>query len=227
MPNDVVHDVLYAVHCKRGLPAQALTSELEKLCRKIRVQLRWGLLGCFLAICLVAAFRLWSSSPMRHWWPVVQFLLGLLVAGAVLYLVADGLPLIRDFSRFDTYAYQARQLEAAHALAQAADLEHFGLPALEMTDKWLGLRIDRFKLRMGIHVGGSDKMAILAVIAGACTLWHNFPQDGAAYERYLYLWLAAFLVGSGIGALYVSAVLARMAYQRDLLAIAIRRLSNR
>ena len=188
--------------------------------------MRWGLLGCFLAICLVAAFGLWSSSPTQSWWPVVQFLLGLLVAGAALYLVTDGLPLIRDFSRFDTYACQARQLEAAHDLAQAADLEHFGLTALALTDKWLSLRIDRLKLRMGIHAGGSDKMAILAAIAGACTLWHNFAQDGAAYERYLYLWLAAFLGGSGLRALFVQAMLARMCFQRDFLGIAIPRLSK-
>lgn len=141
--------------------------------------------------------------------------------------MADGLPLIRDFARFDIYAYQARQLEAAHDPAQAADLERFGLPALVSTDEWLSLRIDQLKLRLGPHVGGSDKMAILSIIAGAWTLWHNFPQDGAAYERYLYLWLAAFLGGTGIAALYINAVLARMSYQRDLLAIAIHRLSSR
>ncbi|MEW6371237.1 MAG: hypothetical protein AB1584_09890 [Pseudomonadota bacterium] len=70
-------------------------------------------------------------------------------------------------------------------------------------------------------------MAVLAVIAGARTLWRNFAQNGAACERYPYLWLAAFLGGTGIGGLYINAVPARMSCQRDLPAIAIHRLSNR
>lgn len=121
---------------------------------------------------------------------------------------------------------QVRQLEAAHDFQHAADLERFGLPALNLADKWLSLRIERAKLRMGMYAGGSDKVAVLAVVAGAWSLWRGFPDAGSTVEQNLYLGCGAFLCGTGIGGMFANRMIARMSYQRDLVAISICRLMN-
>jgi len=128
----------------------------------------------------------------------------------VLYTVVDAAPVVRDLCRFNVYFYQIRQLESAHDLSEAQALEQFALPALVLTDKWLGLRIERMKLRLGTHLGGSDKAAFLAVMVGAWTIWYNFPRSRSAFEQYLYMLGGAFPGGCGIAGLVVNATLARM-----------------
>lgn len=225
--NEVIHDVLYALHQKQTIPPEALVTEFERICQRVRVPLRWVMFACFGGMCGLALFAFWSESISEHWVSATTVLLLMLMASAVLHEVCDALPMIRNFSRFHVYTYQIRQLEAAHDLLHAADLERFGLPALIYTDKWLGLRIERIKLRLGIAVGGSDKVAILALIAGAWTIWHNFPRVGSVFEQYLYLMFGVFLGGLGTGGMFANAMIAKLSYQRDLLAMAICRFANR
>lgn len=115
---------------------------------------------------------------------------------------------------------------ATHDLADAATLEGFPLPVLVLAEKWPGLRIERARLRFGILLGGSDKVAILVVVTGAWTLWRMLPANASQLEQFLYWSLGALIGASGIGGMLANVSLARMAYQRDLLAIAICKLEQ-
>ena len=139
----------------------------------------------------------------------------------VLCVLCDVWPSARDIGRFDVYAYQQRQLVAAHDLNNAATLTCFTLPELVLAEKWLGLKIERARLRLGILLGGSDKAAILAIATGAWTIWHQLPSGGSLPEQILYWSLGAFIGGAGFGGMLANASIARMAYQRDMLALAI------
>lgn len=100
-------------------------------------------------------------------------------------------------------------------------LARFTLPEPVLTEKWLGLQIDRSRLRPGLLLGGSDKVAVLAVATGAWIVWHSLPSGASVHEQVLYWSLGAFIGASGLGGMLANASIATMAYQRDILALAI------
>lgn len=184
------------------------------------------MLGCFVAIGALILYVHTIGEINDTTRSVAGAILLLMVTAAAGWTIADISPTVRDLARLDVYAYQVRQLEAEHDLRHAEDLGRFGLHSLNLTEKWLGLRIERAKLRIGMYAGGSDKVAVMAVVVGAWSLWSGFPDAGDAVEQYLYLGFGAFLCGTGIGGMLSNRVIARMSYQRDLLALAICHLMN-
>lgn len=221
MHNDAIHDVLYTLHNAHPISDEALSNDFERKCQRIAISLRWALGICFVIILILAVWALLPWTGLRYPAATLDWLLRVLTVIGVLCVVFEVLPLARDISRFDVYAYQRRQLVAAHDLANAATLARFTLAELVLTEKWLGLRIERSRLRLGIMLGGSDKVAILAVATGAWTVWHNLPSGSGAVEGWLYWCLGAFIGGSGLGGMLANMAIARMAYQRDVLALAI------
>jgi len=82
--------------------------------------------------------------------------------------------------------------------------------------------MERSRLRRGILLGGSDKFAALAVISGAWTIWHNLSSGSGSIKQSLYWALGAFIGASELGGILANMSIARMAYQRDILSLAIR-----
>jgi len=219
--NEAIHDVLYTLHKARPISDETLSNDFERKCRRIAISLRWAVGICFVTILVLAGWPLLPWALPSHPTVALDWLLRALTVSGVLCVAVDVLPLARDISRFETYAYQQRQLVAAHDLANAATLASFTLAELVLAEKWLGLRIERSRLRLGIMLGGSDKVAILAVVSGAWTAWHNLPSSSGAVDQWLYRCLGAFIGGSGLGGILANIAIARMAYQRDVLALAI------
>lgn len=91
-----------------------------------------------------------------------------------------------------------------------------------LADAWSMARgMERSHLRLGILLGGSDKFATLAVISGARAIWHNLPSGSGAIEQSLYWSLGAFIGASGLGGILANMSIARTAYQRNILSLAI------
>lgn len=197
--------MLYASHRTLPISDVALSNDFERKCHRIAVSLRCVVGLCFLTILLLAGLQLlpWSLRPYSA--VAMNWLVGFLFFIGILCVVVDAWPLARDVGRFKVYAYQKRQLMAAHDLENAATLARLTLPELVLTEKWLGPRFERSRLRPGILLGGSDMVAILAVATGAWTVWHNLPSGASLTEQLL-----------------ASASIATMAYQPELLALAIR-----
>ena len=213
--------MLYTLHKVRPISDAALSNDFETRCRRIASSLRYAVAICFVIILVLALWPLLPWTASRYTAAPLDWLLHALTVFGVLCVIFEILPLVRDIGRFDVYAYQQRQLVAAHDLANAATLARFTLAELVLAEKWLGLRIERSRLRLGIMLGGSDKVAILAVATGAWTVWHNLPSSSGAVEQRLYWCLGAFIGGSGLGGMLANIAIARMAYQRDVLALAI------
>lgn len=221
MHNDAINDVLYTLHNTRPISDEALGNDFERRCSRVAMSLRRAFGICFLAILLVAVWPLLPGTMPVYPARTMDWLLGLFAVIGVLWVIADAWPLARDLGRFQVYAYQQRQLVAAHDLENASTLARFTLPELVLTEKWLGLRIERSRLRLGLLLGGSDKVAILAVATGAWTVWHNVPSGASGIEQVLYWSLGAFIGASGLGGMLANASIATMAYQRDILVLAI------
>jgi hypothetical protein len=227
MSTELIHDVLYSLHQKESIQPDARLNDFDRRCKRIAGFLLWTMTACLIAVAGFVLYVFAADSANAHARAVTRAVLLILVVTTVGWAIVDIAPSVRDLAWLDVFAYQVRQLEAAHDLQQAADLERFGLPALNLTDKSLSLRIERARLRIGMYAGGSDKVAVLAVFACASSVWRGFPDAGNVVEQNLYLASGAFACGTGIAGMFANRMIACMSYQRDLVSMAICRLMNR
>lgn len=189
--------------------------------------LLWIAGGCFLLIIILAVLVAWIEPSSSIGRTAATTVFAVLVVAVLLWSIFDALPVVITLSLFDTYSYRMRQLEVAHDIHQASELQRFGISSLRFADKLLSLRIERMKLRLGVYVGGSDKVAVFGLVAGAGAIWHNFPRNGWDWEQYLYLFFGALVGGMAAGGMLVNSSIKKLSYQRDLLAIAIHQLTGK
>jgi hypothetical protein len=226
MWDQTIESLLSILHQRKELPTNAGEGDFDRKMKHASVRCLWLAVACYPLLGLVA-FAI-SQSARR---PPALIELGLGVALfqiilALLSLVLEIIPSAVSLSRFDTYAYKIRKMELEHDMRGAEQLLQFDLAALQFADKWLSLRIERMKLRMGIFVGGSDKVAIFALAGTGWTAWHNLPTFGSSWRDNVYLYPLAFLAGLAIGGMCINSLIKKLSYQRDLLTIAIQRKST-
>jgi hypothetical protein len=75
--------------------------------------------------------------------------------------------------------------------------------------------------RMGFFFGGSDKIALFAVVGAGWLAWKEIGRDITSWTLSPTLLGACFLTGLALGGMMSRTVLARIAYQRGLLTLAI------
>lgn len=215
-----IHAVLDVLQRKKPLPIEATESRVDKFFKKPAKYLKWAIAGFFLAICLLA-FCVWSlklTSP--YWYNAALVLLALANFSTLIWMAADIVPAMIQIFLFQEVAHRTRQLEVAHDFRNAADLSRFNSSTLHLTDLWLSIRIGRTRLRLGMFLGGSDKLAAVALVLGAWGVWTNFPGQSASWEQQAYTAGSAFVGGLALGGMLASVLINRLMYQRDLLSIA-------
>lgn len=195
MLNEKIAAVLEVLHQKREVPSGTLETNFERKMRKISNGL------CILAI---ACFPIMGLAG---------------ILAALSWMIVDTVPEVVSLVRFESHAYERRKREIEHDLKQLEGLAVFDLVILELTDKWLALKIERMKLRIGSFLGGSDKVAVFALVSAGWTVWKNFPQSNLTWQSQAYLVGLALLVGLAVGGMLVNHVIRQLSYQRDLLAL--------
>lgn len=108
-----------------------------------------------------------------------------------------------------------------HDFQNASELDAFEIDTLQAVDKWLSLKIDRMKMRIGIFLGGSDKVAFFALAGTAWSIWHNLPNGDWSWEKRIYLYGMGMLAGLAIGGMLMNWLIKKLTYQRDLLALVL------
>lgn len=220
MLDESIIRVLEIFHQQREFSSSALETDFERMMRSISKGLRWLAIGCFPI--LIIAVLLVHQNPERfgRFLFLVQVFGFLQVGLALMWMIADIVPVVISIVRPDSYAFERRKREIRHDLSQAQSLTVFHSTALELTDKWLALKIDRMKLRIGIYLGGSDKIAVFALVGAGWSVANNLPRSISSWQGQAYLLGLATLVGLAVGGMMVNGVIKQLSYQRDLLAIA-------
>jgi hypothetical protein len=177
-------------------------------------------------LCILALSVKLAHSTNGVWLTVALVLASAQSLAAFASIILDMVPSIAFLFMFRSYMFRLGQLEMAHDFAHAQDLRQFDLASLKLAEHWLGVRIDRMKSRLVFGVGGSDKVALLTMAAGAWTMWNNFPTAQMEWVQQAYLMGSALLGGLAIGAMFANALIKHWSYQKELLAIAIFQLEN-
>lgn len=215
-----IHAVLDTLHSKNALSSKATETRLEKLFKRPAKYLLWSTAVFFVAICLLALCVMLTRPVSAYWVIAAKILLILTNVSGMLWMLADIIPSMIALVFFKNDAHRTHHLEVAHDFRNAADLYHFEPSTLQLTDLWLSIRIERTRLRLGLFLGGSDKIAVLALVLGVWGIWSNFPEQGASWQQYAYVAMSAFLGGLAIGGMLAGVLINRLSYQRDLLSIA-------
>ncbi len=221
-----VEDVLDSLHGKKEFDSDGAKSDVEKTATKIAYGLRWAM-GCeFLLLCLLAFAARLPHADIEMWSNVAVVPLIALAVTLFVWAMLEIAPRAAFLFVIKPYMFRLSLREMTHDLAHAEELHRFDLAALKLAEHWLAIRIERLKIRLVFGVGGSDKVALLAVVAGAWMVWNNFPNQQAESIQKAYQIGGAIIGGLAIGGLFVNALIKQWSYQKDLLSIAIFQLDN-
>jgi len=216
-----LQEILDLLHTKKPLSIEAKESRIERLFKKPAKYLVWCSVLSFVALGLLAAsVWLFDLSTKNLANAALMLFIGS-AGGAILWMIADLLPALIGIFFYKDDFHRTRKLTIVHDLHQAKDLHRFDISVLRLADQWLSLRIERMRLHLGVLVGGTDKVAVLALILGAWGIWTNFPAGAMTLERYGYMMVSAFIGGLGLGGLLANIVIKELSYRRDLLSLAL------
>jgi hypothetical protein len=218
-----VKKILSILHEKKELPEKAGEGEFERGMRRGSNACLVLAFACLPVLGMAAGILAHSPQRSLELTYVGLGAAGVMVVAALLWPILDVAPIVWSLLRYSTYAYERGKLALSHDFRNAEELVDFELPVLQLADKWLLLHIERMKLRLGIFLGGSDKVAIFALAGTGWTAWHNLRTIGSSWEDTLYTCALAFLAGLAIGGMLMNSLIKKLSYQRDLLAIAIQR----
>jgi hypothetical protein len=221
-----VETVLECLHAKKEIDGASTQTALAKTIAVITNGLRWVGGGGFLLLCALALMVRLSHSSNELWLTVALSLAVIQSTAALAWMILDTIPSAIFLLLFRSHMFRQGLLEMAHDFAHAEDLRRFDLASLKQAEQWLSIRIDRMKSRLIFGVGGSDKVAVIAMVAGAWAVWNNFPKAGMEWMQQTYLIGSAALGGLAIGAMFANALIRQWSYQKELLAIAIFQLEN-
>lgn len=219
MLNEKIAAVLEVLHQKREVPSGTLETNFERKMRKISNGLCILAIACFPIMGLAGWAVVESRHPSAGLFMLVKYIGLFEILAALSWMIVDTVPAVVSLVRFESHAYERRKREIEHDLKQLEGLAVFDLVILELTDKWLALKIERMKLRIGSFLGGSDKVAVFALVSAGWTVWKNFPQSNLTWQSQAYLVGLALLVGLAVGGMLVNHVIRQLSYQRDLLAL--------
>lgn len=122
------------------------------------------------------------------------------------------------------YRRGAAELRAAqyeHDAANAVSISEFPSEVLDAVDCWLEQKMKRIERRLSFYFGGSDKLAIFAVVGLGWAAWDALIAKGqiAVAPTPLTYGLAG-LAGLAIGGVGLRMIVDRLAYSRDIIALA-------
>lgn len=213
-------DVLDVLHAKRELGPEAPRG-LVKVLRNISTFLSKLAISCFPILGICIGYLAHSRRPLPAVAEVGQLIALFQMLAAITWLTLDIVSIALDLVNLGTRTFERRKAEIKYDFDCASDLLVYDLNTLQAVDKWLSLKIERMKMRLGIFLGGSDKVAIFALAGTGWSVWHNLPDGAWLWEKRIYLYAVALPAGMAIGGVMMNWLIKKLAYQRDLLALAI------
>lgn len=190
-----------------------------------RVSARWsnrllvpaGALFCLLAV-LAGVHHI---SPLPQLVRVGAIGIGISVqvlgiASALLWITADLSGSIALYRRFGSICLD----DFAHDLVSAGRIAAFPLEARELAAFWVEQKIKRMERHQLRFIGGSDKLALSAVLLAGWTAWKEVGPVLSTWNPSPQLFVAALIVGLTVGGLAAARKMDRLRYQLDVLQLA-------
>jgi hypothetical protein len=196
-------------------------SPMEALLHRAGAYLLWAALGSFGMLCLLAVLHgaLGLSASLRNGAAALGMAALLFAAGMLAAQVLSSLPLLASTRRF---ALRAQQWEYLHDATNAWRLDNFSLSALRTADLWLAAKMRRLEMRLGLLFGALDKLVLLAWAATGWAAWREINTGTAPLSSTPWQMGFALLGALTLGGLIARMLMHRLAYQRDVLALAAR-----
>lgn len=215
----------YLTEMKPLNPEQS-RSWFEAKVLRVTNALRWVGGGMFLLMLLfVAPVLVWPGLRASQELALVVRTVGLLsTLCAMLWLILDMLPGIATLVFARKCAIRRQMLDAEQDLTHVESLAQEGLATLQFAKQWISIEMDRVNARLAMMFGSPDKVAMVSLAALGWNAWKESHALGADWISTLAQFVLAFLGGAAIGALFARDRLAQLAYQRDLLSMAISQL---
>lgn len=104
----------------------------------------------------------------------------------------------------------------------ASELRDFDINILKAGEQWMGIKLERLKFRMLLLFGGSDKLGVFGLVGLAWAMWKSMKAESTLLAQD---WVGFFLAGLGgmvLGGILINALIQRLAYQREIITLAIR-----
>jgi len=221
MLNTKLVAVLEVLHSLKPLSIEATQTKIEKIFSKISRRLIYIMVVCFLSLPILLTGTAVFSEASDQLIFIAKISYVILLGSSLVWIFTEIFPSILWLSSFKDETHQRRKKEIIHDLENVDRLQQHDLPALNVAERWLSLRIERMRLHVGFFTGGSDKVAVIALIVGGWGIWSNFPSNEATGQQYIYAAFSAFLGGMGIGGMLASMVIKQLCYQRDIILIAL------
>lgn len=222
----LILQILDLLENKRPIAPEKTETAFEKMARQLATILRWAAAASFALIAGLAMAAFMSLVERPSALKAVERTYLVLLVTSLVALTCEILPMCIALFRFKHDSYRRRRLELLHDFDNANSFMHFDATALALADRWIAQKIERMKLHAGFFLGGTEKISVIALIAGGWAIWKAFPGDETTLIQGIYYAGGAFLGGLGLGGLLISTIMRRLAYHRDLLSIAIYRLQN-
>ncbi|MDL5031587.1 hypothetical protein QRD43_06665 [Pelomonas sp. APW6] len=177
----------------------------------------------FLLLCAVG-FSLGSQKPLPGAWKVfVLLLIALCLLAAVAALLLQLASALASVVLYRRNAPRLRVVQFEHDLANVAAVANVSTEALLIADDWLAQKIRRIERRLSFFFGGAEKVALFALVGTCWSVGKELMQTAKldAVSDPVLLGMAG-LAGMTLGAVSLRLVADRLAYQRDIIALACR-----
>ncbi|MDR5770513.1 hypothetical protein P9250_20510 [Caballeronia sp. LP006] len=229
-----VQHVLDALRDAEPLRAKALEKEKKPQHQKRKRLTSIVFYGGFFVVFL-AGFFAWMAKhqflPGRTGWLLTFTVVWLiwLVSNLVIAWPESGQ--LKLAFQFRQYENLRERKEFEHDMTFASRLAAFPTADLQSATEWIRIVSERRKAAIARCIGSVDKIALSALVAtlveasgtlkGVDAIIH-FKSFEAAAAGLVALGTTSTQVGFAIGALFLSSVVARYDYHRDLLSLAMR-----
>jgi hypothetical protein len=182
-----------------------------------------------LAFACLAGFALYTAfgQPLTGWPRLSALTVG--VVSQVLALVAlvvQIAPAMVNAVFFRKYAFHRLICEFERDFEYAGRITRYNRSALEQADQYLSFITERRRLFLGAVIGSPEKVALFSLAAMGWSVYKEVPSGVSNWVYIAIQYGLALLGGLAFGSLLVNSVLRRYAYQRDILALALTRLTH-
>lgn len=206
----------------RDIPSKELRTGADASITRITNLLRLISVGPFLVI--LAALGIFLLNVVDPAYPrVVAVAADLVLMILVLFWIAldTAIPFFCIVFAPE-FEFRTRQFELAHDLRMAAELREFDLDTLKAGEQWLGIKLERLKFRMLLMFGGSDKLALFALVGLAWAMRKLLQSNDGLLSQQWTTYILAGLLGATIGGVLANVIVKRLLYQKDIVTLAMR-----